>query len=1509
MDYSIKVSLDSTDIAKGELALDRWQAAGVRASFTAEQLQRQAQLTSVMLGTRLAATTAVSATQMGELGKKSATTETSMDRLSQSYTLQARALGGVVPQITKVTGLLDQAATAAKSAATAPRPVDNTAALLREAQARHAVTVAALEEASARAKAAFASRQSATGADVAVTQRALVNARREQEAADRASTVTALALLKAEEAVAAQQRNVATSSAAVATGATQATTALAGEAAAAKTLAKELENVKKFSYPPPPNNLTGRLPGLPTERREPTLPKGTFDAEKLFGNAGPKAPDPQIAAGIDRQIQALQRQAAVLGMSARQAKLHELAIAGATPAQLRLADAALKSSEAFERTAARQKATLATVTAVARTAALAIAGIGTAATAAQVAVNKLTESAGSFQDLEDQTGGSAEGFASMKTAAEVAGVSIEQIALSTNRLNTRLAQVSDEGKGAAAALRSIGIDVKTFRDLKADEQFRLIAEALDKYADGGEKAAIASQLLGIGGARQLKVFKELAQEQEKGIKLTQAQIQEADRISDANRRLSSQLTKVAQIAALEAAPAMLELRKTLVDVAADFLGVDKATGKLRDANAVREFAQTAAVALASLLDIANKLVSAFRLLVTGAQLADLKARQALQSAASGEKDGELPLPLRGAVKGLRALGGVSPLVPDAVRDQLKTPVDPRRVQELQGRFDRELMKSSNGEVLSAASALRASFDRQNQERERQEREDARPNAFTDPRSLLAGQKPRDLSQDAGKPKIKVPSPASDKAANEARQVEQAQLQADLKFLQDLLSQQRDALRFHNQQLDLLYSDGTISLVQQLDERKKAQAKALQDELNLLTDEQARLEVALKSPLLTKDPSEALKLRNQLAEVTARADRVATEGAREAALAEMQRAAALRQSAQQAEQLRAGLLELQGDFRGAASIRINQEQAQDRVTLRQTAEGPITPEVEASIERQLALRRKLREELAAFQIAQQETSQIIQRASIDEERALMRSIAQRKSLFDEERDIAGIRQQAVQELETRVAELQRIASLPENQLNVQLRIQAEQAVLDLEKARQDMDPSLVRLREAARSTGDGIAEAIGGAVRNFEGFKPLLKQIGDEIANFTTKILVVDPIKKQLQDFAGELATGDSFIGRFFKDAVGAGKPATAAAQRPVVDTTQVQQSLNNLQTTAVEPARVSLGNFSLAVDAASQRLSTFGGGVPANAPIFAPGASPTAASQIQTPGDFARFDRALDAAREAAQSAPTRTEPVPVEIQPSSQLPSPQSLGLGPGIIDSRSTGQQIGDIALEAGASSIGGPAGLLLNLLRPAPRSPAQAQTPTQPALGETTVTQEVMKTFQTGVEAANDALGALPDQLGGLGKGLADLLSSMADGLGDLFSGIGSGAGGAGGLFSGIASLFGFERGGFTGEGGSQEPAGVVHKGEFVFSAPATKKIGKAALNAMHKQARAGASMSMLGGFANGGFAEGGGLTQGSTNIYDLRGLKVDSHGQMDHMSEERSAQRIVRLAQSMTSRRSA
>lgn len=84
------------------------------------------------------------------------------------------------------------------------------------------------------------------------------------------------------------------------------------------------------------------------------------------------------------------------------------------------------------------------------------------------------------------------------------------------------------------------------------------------------------------------------------------------------------------------------------------------------------------------------------------------------------------------------------------------------------------------------------------------------------------------------------------------------------------------------------------------------------------------------------------------------------------------------------------------------------------------------------------------------------------------------------------------------------------------------------------------------------------------------------------------------------------------------------------------------------------------------------------------------------------------------------------------------------------------------------------------------------------------------------------------------------------------GILSSGVSAWFGGLSGAASGNAAqglqAGGFATGGYTGHGGKYEPAGIVHRGEYVINAASTKKLGLSYLNSLN-------------GYANGGYVGGG------------------------------------------------
>ena len=93
--------------------------------------------------------------------------------------------------------------------------------------------------------------------------------------------------------------------------------------------------------------------------------------------------------------------------------------------------------------------------------------------------------------------------------------------------------------------------------------------------------------------------------------------------------------------------------------------------------------------------------------------------------------------------------------------------------------------------------------------------------------------------------------------------------------------------------------------------------------------------------------------------------------------------------------------------------------------------------------------------------------------------------------------------------------------------------------------------------------------------------------------------------------------------------------------------------------------------------------------------------------------------------------------------------------------------------------------------------------------------------------------------------------------------------------------VRSVLGFDDGGYTGDGGKLEPAGIVHKGEFVINAENTKRLGLSMLNRLNGNPQGYSDGGLVGGQAFGAGAGLVGATAG-TVIIDVD-VNVQSSGQ--------------------------
>lgn len=142
----------------------------------------------------------------------------------------------------------------------------------------------------------------------------------------------------------------------------------------------------------------------------------------------------------------------------------------------------------------------------------ALAGVGAAVSVGGIAamVKANIDAADSLRDLSQETGVAVETLGGLGFAASQAGGNLESIADAAGKLNKSIAGAAGGNKQFGDAFKALNIEIKNANGtLKtADQVLVEIADKFAGYADGPEKAALATRLLGKAGAEQISLLNE-----------------------------------------------------------------------------------------------------------------------------------------------------------------------------------------------------------------------------------------------------------------------------------------------------------------------------------------------------------------------------------------------------------------------------------------------------------------------------------------------------------------------------------------------------------------------------------------------------------------------------------------------------------------------------------------------------------------------------------------------------------------------------------------------------------------------------------------------------------------------------------------------------------------------------------------------------------------------------------------------------------------------------------------
>jgi lambda family phage tail tape measure protein len=255
---------------------------------------------------------------------------------------------------------------------------------------------------------------------------------------------------------------------------------------------------------------------------------------------------------IDQYVKSLQAVAATNGMGARETKLYELALRGASKAQIAAADSALRMNAAYEKgVGISERLRSGFISAATAAAAAATAAAASVAVMGKNAITALAD----FKDLSDITGSSVSNISALDRVARETGGSFDTVSTSLTKFNQVLSSATGKDD-ASRVFKALGLSVKELKELDPAEALRITAVGFSKFSDDGNKARAAQELFGKSIKEVGPFLKELAEKTELvGTKSSDA-AEEADKFTKGMATLSANSQDAARSLAKDFLPAL-----------------------------------------------------------------------------------------------------------------------------------------------------------------------------------------------------------------------------------------------------------------------------------------------------------------------------------------------------------------------------------------------------------------------------------------------------------------------------------------------------------------------------------------------------------------------------------------------------------------------------------------------------------------------------------------------------------------------------------------------------------------------------------------------------------------------------------------------------------------------------------------------------------------------------------------------------------------------------------------
>jgi len=179
--------------------------------------------------------------------------------------------------------------------------------------------------------------------------------------------------------------------------------------------------------------------------------------------------------------------------------------------------------------------------------------------------------------LAQRIGTTTSELSALQYAGQFAGVGLDDLTTAFKGLNKSLLESRDPLSDSAAALKALGLNADELRKMDPGKAFEEIAGVFPKFADGAEKAAVATQLFGKqgqalipllnGGKEGIEAMRKEAEDM--GLIVSTQTAQAMGDLNDDLTRISNLGKGAAAVMATEMQPAIAEVVKILKEAATE----------------------------------------------------------------------------------------------------------------------------------------------------------------------------------------------------------------------------------------------------------------------------------------------------------------------------------------------------------------------------------------------------------------------------------------------------------------------------------------------------------------------------------------------------------------------------------------------------------------------------------------------------------------------------------------------------------------------------------------------------------------------------------------------------------------------------------------------------------------------------------------------------------------------------------------------------------------------------